>query len=148
MVSWDSKIQNFASSRFFLIIIRSGRLAQISWSVCISKSQKNLCILFSRIDSGLCIYHFFIWSNFNFLHSSLWITLHTKSNLVLYSFWANLQHSLMWWILSSLLPHNLHLLVCCRLSLLALIWLVIMTSFCDTIKWDLLLLLLLLLITH
>ena len=40
---------------FLLIIIRSGRLAEIRWSVCISKSQRSLCISFSRTDSGLFI---------------------------------------------------------------------------------------------
>ena len=55
---------------FLLIIIRSGRLAQIRWSVCISKLQSSLCVSFSRTDSGLCIYHLFVWSNFNFLHTA------------------------------------------------------------------------------
>ena len=36
----------------------------------------------------------FIWSNFNFLHSSQWITFPTQSCLVLYSFRINLLHSL------------------------------------------------------
>ena len=49
---------------------------------------------FSRTDAGLCIYHLFIWSNFNFLHNSQWITMPTQSCLVLYSFWTNLQHLL------------------------------------------------------
>ena len=35
VVSWDSKIHNFASSLFLLIIIKSGLLAEIRWSVCI-----------------------------------------------------------------------------------------------------------------
>ena len=48
------------SCKFFLgggllIIIRSGRLAEIWWSVCISKSQRRLCVSFSRTDSGLYI---------------------------------------------------------------------------------------------
>ena len=30
---------------FFLTIIRSGRLAEIRWSVCISKSQINVCLI-------------------------------------------------------------------------------------------------------
>ena len=42
---------------FFLwIIIRSGLLAEIRWSVCISKSDRSLCVSFSRTGSGLCIY--------------------------------------------------------------------------------------------
>ena len=36
---------------FFLLIINmSGRLAEIGWSVCISKSQGSLCVSFSRTD--------------------------------------------------------------------------------------------------
>ena len=33
---------------FFLLIIRSGLLALIRWSICISKSQGILCVSFSR----------------------------------------------------------------------------------------------------
>ena len=109
---------------FLCIIIRSGRLAEIRWSICVSKYPRSLCVSFSRTDSGLYIYHLFVWSNFNFLHNSQWITLSTQSCLVLYSFSANFLHSLiMWLIFSSLSPHNLHLLFCCVLSILALIWL-------------------------
>ena len=36
MVSRDSKVHNFASSLFLLIIIRSGLLAEIRWSACLS----------------------------------------------------------------------------------------------------------------
>ena len=67
-----------------------GRLVEIRWSVCISKSQSSLYLSFSRTDSGLCIYHLFVWSNFYFLHNFPWITFPTQSCLVLYSFWANL----------------------------------------------------------
>ena len=59
---------------FLLIIIKSGCLAEIKGSVCISKPQKSLCIPFSRTDSRLCIYHLFVWSNFNFSYNSQWIT--------------------------------------------------------------------------
>ena len=111
---------------FFLIIIKSGFLAEISWSVCIPKSHRSLCVSFSRTVAGLCIYHLFVWSNFSFLHISQWITLPTQSCLVLYSFCANLLHSLiMWLMVSSLSPHSLHLLFCWVLSILALIWLVL-----------------------
>ena len=86
-------------------------------------------------DSGLCIYHLFVRSNFNFLHNSHSITLPTQSCLVLYSFCANLLHSLiMWLIVSSLSLHNLHLLFCCVFSILALVWFVLMALFCADIK--------------
>ena len=54
-----------------LTITRSNRLAEISLSVFISKSQRNLYVSFSRADSGLCIYLLFICSNFIFLHIRL-----------------------------------------------------------------------------
>ena len=38
---------------FALTITRSGCLAEIRWSDCISKSQRILCVSFSRTDSGL-----------------------------------------------------------------------------------------------
>ena len=45
VVSRDSKFHNFASSLFLLIIIRSSRLAEIKWSVCMSKSRRSLCVI-------------------------------------------------------------------------------------------------------
>ena len=70
---------------FWLIIIRSGLLAKIRWSICMSKSYRSLCVSFSQTDAGLYIYHLFVWSNLNFLHISQWITLPTQLCLVLYS---------------------------------------------------------------
>ena len=111
---------------FLLIIIRSGLLTEIRWSVCMSKSHRSLCVSFSRTAAGLCIYHLFIWSNLNFLHISLWIPLPTQLCLVLYSFWANLLHLLIRWLMvSSLSLHSILLLFSCILSILALIWLVL-----------------------
>ena len=61
--SWDRKVHNFAGSLFLLlIIIKSGRLAEIRWSVCNSKSHSSLCVSFFR-TGGLCIYPLFVWSN-------------------------------------------------------------------------------------
>ena len=120
-----------------LIIIRSGLLAEIRWSICMSKSHRNLCVSFSRTGAGLCVCHLLAWSNLNFLHISMWITLPTQSCLALYSLCANLLHSLiMWLMVSSLSPHSLHLLFCCVLSILALIWLVLMALFCAAIQRD------------
>ena len=99
-----SKIRQ--SSFSFLMIIRPGRLAEIRWSVYISKSQRRFCVSCFRTDSGLCIYHLFEWSNFNFLHNSQWITLLTQLCPVLHSFYTNLLHLLIiWLIVSSLSPH-------------------------------------------
>ena len=55
---------------FLLIIIKSGLLAGIRWSVSISKSHWSLSESFSRTGAGLCIYHLLVWSNWNFLHIS------------------------------------------------------------------------------
>ena len=89
------------------------------------------------MDSGLYIYYLFEWSNFTFWHNSQWITLPIQSCLVLNSFCANLLLSLiMWLIVSSLAPHNLHFLFCSILSILALIWLVLMALFCAAIRRD------------
>ena len=53
-----------------------------------SKSHRSLCVSFSTTAAGLSIYHFFVWSNLNFLHISQWITLPTQSFVVLYYFCA------------------------------------------------------------
>ena len=47
----------------WLIIIRSGLLAEIRWSVCISKSHRSLCVLFSRTCARFGIYHLLVASN-------------------------------------------------------------------------------------
>ena len=138
MVCRDSKVDYFASSLFFLlIIIKFGLLAGIRWSVCMLKSHRSLCESFSKTGAGLCIYHLLVWSNLNFLHISQWITWPTQSCLALYSRCANLLHSLiMWLMVSSLSPHILHLLYCWVLSILALIWLVLMVLSCAPIRRD------------
>ena len=137
VVRRDSKVDNFENSFFIIIIIRSGLLAGIRWSVFMLKSHRSLCESFSRTGAGLCIYHLLVWSNLNFLHTYQWITLPTQSCLALYSFCANLLHSLITWLIaSSLSPHSLHLLFCCVLSILALIWLVLMTLSCAAIRID------------
>ena len=79
---------------FLLFIIRSRLLAQIRCSVCMSKSHRSLCVLFSRTDAGLCRYHLFVWSNLNFLHIPQSIILPTQSCLVSYSYCANMLHLL------------------------------------------------------
>ena len=121
VVSRDGKVHNFASSLFCFAIdyYKSGRLTEIGWSVCVSNYHRSLWVSFSRTDVGLCIYHLFVWSNLNFLHNSQQITLPIQSCLVLYSFCENLLYSLiMGLIVSSLSPHNLHLMFCILLSIL------------------------------
>ena len=90
-------------------------------TICISKSQRTLCVSFSRSDSGLCVFHLFISSNLNFSYNSQLITFPAELCRVFYSFCANLLYLLvMRLIVSSLSPHNLHLLFCCVLSNLAM----------------------------
>ena len=71
---------------FLLVMFWSGHLAEIRWSVCISKSYWSLCVSFSWTDSGLCIYHFFVWLNFNFLYNSLpnCVKCYTLTGLICY----------------------------------------------------------------
>ena len=121
---------------FFVDYYKVWFLAEIRWCVCMSKSHRSLCVSFSKTGAGLCIYHLLVWSNLNFLHISQGMTLPTQSCVALYSY-ANLLHSLiMWLMVSSLSPHSLHLLFCCVLSILALIWLVLMALFCTAIRKD------------
>ena len=134
MFSRYSKVHNFA----IFFITRSGFLAKIWWSVCTPKSSRSVCDSIFRIDVGLCIYPLFVWSNWNFLHNSQWITLSTQSCLVLYYFFANFRHLLiMWLVVSTLSPHKLHLVSCCILSLLVLLWSVLTVFFCVAIRRDL-----------
>ena len=48
----------------WLTILCSGHLAEIRWSVCITKSQGSLCVSFSGTYSRFWIYCLFVWSNF------------------------------------------------------------------------------------
>ena len=101
VVSRDSKVDNFQIFSFLLIIIRSGLLAEIRRSVCISKFHRSFCVSISRTGAGLYIYHLLAWSNLNFLHISQWITLPTQSCLALYSFCGNSLHLLIMWLMVS-----------------------------------------------
>ena len=104
----ETKVDYLTSSLFLLIIIKSGLLAGIRWSICMLKSHRSLFVAFSRTGAVLCIYHMLVWSNLSFLHVSQWITLLTQSCLALYSLCANLLHSLIIWLMvSSLSPHSL-----------------------------------------
>ena len=82
VISWDSKVENFANSLFFfflffflllllLIIIRSGLLVEIRWSVRMSKFHRSLCESFSRTGAGLCIYYYYYFTLLRFFHTSV-----------------------------------------------------------------------------
>ena len=157
-ILWTSRIAKSTISQFhlffalFLIIIRSGLLAVIKWSVCMLRSHWNLLefsVSFSRPYAVLCIYHLFVWSYFKFLHNSQWITLPTQSCRVLHSFCANFLHLLITWlIISYLSPQNVYLLFCCVLSILDVIWIVLMWLFCPAIRKDSVSLLMFLFLSH
>ena len=101
------KFSHFFFSFFFL----SGCLAEICWSVCISKSKRNVCVSLSKMDSRLYVYHLFSWSNLN-LFSQFQVDhlTHPVMSSLLH-FCTNLMFSLiMWLMISSLSPNNLHLL--------------------------------------
>ena len=71
------------------------------------------------------------------MHISHWIALPTQSCIILYSFCANLLHSLiMWLIVSFLSPHSQHVLFYWVLSIHTLIWLVLMALFGAAIRRD------------
>ena len=71
VVSWNCKV---CRSSFLLTITSCGRLDRIRWSVCTSKPLRVLYASLSWTGSWLCIYHVLVWSNFNFLYNSQWIT--------------------------------------------------------------------------
>ena len=58
MVRRDSKVHYSTRSPFLYMFTftKFDLLAGMRWSVRISKSQRILCVSFSRVDSGFCIY--------------------------------------------------------------------------------------------
>ena len=132
---WFTGGANSTLQLVLFITPRSGCLAEIRWSVCIAKSPKSLWI--SRTDAGLGLHHLFVWSNLNFLNNSQWIPFLLQSCLVLYSFCANLLHSLIMWMIWCIMSsRNLHLQFCCVLSILALTELVLMELISSVNKTD------------
>ena len=119
---------------FFLVIIRAGLLAEIRWSVCILKSQRILRISFFRPDSGLCMYSLVLMVKFQFLAQ---LPVGHLPCPVMSRLCDSLLHSLiMWLIVSSLSPHNLHLLFCCVLCIFVSTSLTLMVLFCAAIRRD------------
>ena len=69
-----------------LTLSRSARPVEISWTICISKSQRNLCDSFSWTDPGLCIYRLFAWANWNFVQlkmNNLYHPSHRRKGVVI-----------------------------------------------------------------
>ena len=48
---------------FLSIIIRSCHLAKIRSCLCMSKSGRSLCVLFSRTGAGLCMYYYYYYED-------------------------------------------------------------------------------------
>ena len=112
----------------------SGLLPCISWSVCTVKSHSILYLSFSITTSGLCSYHFSLTSIPYFLHISQWLFVPNQPCRLLYSYWANLLHSLnIWFTLSSAFPHIQHLLFSWVSLIFAFILLVLVACFCVAI---------------
>ena len=135
VVSRDSKINNSASSFslffffFFLLldIIRSGRLVEIRWSVCMSRFERNLCIL---PDSSWVMhipfirmikFQFFCTIDSGLLCPPDRVPFYTRSVLI-----CCIRLLCNWSFLFS--HHIIHLQFCFVSSILALIWLVLMAS--------------------
>ena len=108
-----------------LIIISSGLLAGIRWSVCISKSSTSLCVSFFGQLLG-CAYTIFSYGQIQFLAH---LPVDHIAHLVVFSLILLLHSLIMWLMVLSLSPHNQHLLFCYILSILALIGLVFMALF-------------------
>ena len=71
---------------FILIIITMLVFLPGLGDLFITQNHREFCVLFSRRDSGLYIFHLVVWSNLNFLHSFQWINFPTQSCLVLFLF--------------------------------------------------------------
>ena len=104
---------------FFCWLLYSLVVCPRSGDLFVCQNPRGVCVSFTGTDGGLCTYHLFEWSNWNFLHISQWIPLPTKSCLFLYSFCVNMLHSRIMWLIGS--SFTLHLLFCWVLSILALI---------------------------
>ena len=86
----------------------SGLLASITWSHWMVISHKILHFSFSTTPSGWCSYHFSPLLMSYLQQSFQWTNLAILSCLLLYSFCANILHSLRMWFIVS--PFWLHIL--------------------------------------
>ena len=135
-VSRDSKVYNFASSLSFVDYYKvwsSGR----DLVVCLyAKIPKEFMCLILKKRCLVAYIPFVRWVKFQFL-AQLPVD-HLADQVVssLIFLLRYLLHSLMWLIVSSLSPHNLHLLFCRVLPILVLIWLVLVALFCVAMRRD------------
>ena len=98
MIRRDAKVYYSAGSLFLLTISRPDRRAEIRWSVCISKSQRTLCISFYSTHSELCMYYLLVWSIFNIIIIIIVISISSSSisssSLLIWEFFYI---SVSWW---------------------------------------------------
>ena len=118
----------------FSVYFTSNSFAKIKWSVIISKSQRSFCVSFSRKDSGLYIYHWFVRWNIHILSNSQWMTFFIQ----FYTYFVIICSIRLSWnlIISFLFPHHQYLLFCCLLSIFAFTELVIVASFWASVWRD------------
>ena len=83
--SRDSQVYNSANFIFGWILLDLIVSPSLD-ALLVCQNPIGVCVSFSGTAAGLCIYHLFAWSNFNFFHNSEWITLPIQSFLVLYTF--------------------------------------------------------------
>ena len=100
VVHRDGKVHYTSGSLFFFLFVFVFVLLSLGlvfWlglgDLFVFKNLRIFCLSFSRTNSGLCIYHLVVCSNFNFLHYSLWITFPIQSSLVSCSLFVSLLHS-------------------------------------------------------
>ena len=156
----SSQFGRFSFLLSLLTMTLSIRLAESMWSVCISKSQKLLCTgLVLGCTHTSCLYGriWIIFTPWEFFTSALANGLsleperqQVSSNLRVSSQYSGrsqqycsldrLQSTSYFQVLHSLHQSrgdcNLHLLFCCVLPILTLIWLVLMGLFCAAITRD------------
>ena len=120
---WSARRQSplFGRLSFLLLtIFRSVHLADVKWSVSISKPQKTLSVSFPWTDSRLCIYHLFVWSNLNIFCTIPSGLPSPRSRVSSYALWVLIYCIHLLIVLSLLLP-SLHLQFFWVLSIFALI---------------------------
>ena len=66
-ILWSAGTAKSTNSLFLLIVIRSGLLAGIRWSVCLLKSHRSLCVSFSRTGAWFVHMPFVTKVKFKFL---------------------------------------------------------------------------------
>ena len=93
-------------SFFLFIFTRHCLHVGINWSICIWKNKRILDFLFTWADSGLWIYYLVVWTNFNHLHNSQFISFFFPCRTLYYTpFCTNLLYSLISWLTVSSFLH-------------------------------------------